>query len=105
MEESGRSPKGKELKKTGGPVREKQRQMGRGGVWSVDEAVSRRQEGFQGSLRSGLREEARHCTWQSRLRPVGSVWEVCLLKKFIYFSLKDNCFTVLCWVLPCINMN
>lgn len=62
MEESRRSPKGKELKKTEELVREKQRQMGRGGVWSVDETVSRRQEGFQGGLRSGLREEARHCT-------------------------------------------
>ena len=27
-----------------------------------------------------------------------------LFKKSIYFSLKDNCFTVLCWFLPNINM-
>ena len=27
------------------------------------------------------------------------------LIKFIYFSLKDDCFTVLCWFLPNIHMN
>ena len=26
-------------------------------------------------------------------------------KKCIYFYLKDNCFTVLVWFLPCLNMN
>ena len=27
------------------------------------------------------------------------------LKKFIYFKLEDNCFTMLSWFLPYINMN
>ena len=25
--------------------------------------------------------------------------------KFVYFQLEDNCFTILCWFLPHINMN
>ena len=53
MEESRWSPKGKELKKTEELAREKQRQMGRGGVWSVDETVSRRQPGL-GKKKTGI---------------------------------------------------
>ena len=44
------------------------------------------------------------------LDPIGHItreWPIPFknLFKFIYFWLKDNCFTVLCWFLPNINMN
>ena len=36
-------------------------------------------------------------------------WCICIfIILFFYlicFSLKDNCFTMLCWFLPCVNMN
>ena len=41
-------------------------------------------------------------TWQSCAR---NLEESLFLKKCIYFQLKDNCFTILDWFLPNINMN
>ena len=35
----------------------------------------------------------------------GFFFVVVKLKFFIYFQLKDNCCTILCWFLPYINMN
>ena len=54
MEEP-RSPEGKELKKTEGLARESQRQMVRGGAWSVNAAVSQKARELPGKLRDWIR--------------------------------------------------